>query len=69
MMIKRIVLCIELMKLGMELVVVVAEAVRVFMIQSHPPPPVLLLHDAHDHYSFSLVSPSHSSPYIIGFLP
>ncbi|CAH2076945.1 unnamed protein product [Thlaspi arvense] len=65
MVIKRIELCIELMKIGMEFVVVVAEAVQVAWRQhlNHRtplPPPPLLRHG---------ISPSYPSPFLFGFLP
>ncbi|CAN8257895.1 unnamed protein product [Cochlearia groenlandica] len=64
--IKRIEICIEMMKMATELVVVVAEAVRLFLTQvpttTHP----ALFHHRGAYYSAS--SSSSSSPYIIGYL-
>ncbi|XP_019084151.1 PREDICTED: uncharacterized protein LOC109125874 [Camelina sativa] len=66
MVIKRIELCIEIMKIAMEFLVVVADAVRTFLSHSSPPP-----HAYHRHglYSYSPSPYRSSSPYIIGFLP
>ncbi|VVB10447.1 unnamed protein product [Arabis nemorensis] len=62
MVIKRIELCIELMKMGMEFLVVVAEAVKVFLRHRDPlPPPSLLRH--------GILPASYSSPFLFGFLP
>ncbi|XP_024016610.1 uncharacterized protein LOC112089954 [Eutrema salsugineum] len=65
MVIKRIEMCIEMVKIAKELVVVVSEAVRVFLSNAPPTPPALLRHGPY-HYSASF---SHPSPYIIGYLP
>ncbi|XP_019057403.1 PREDICTED: uncharacterized protein LOC109116438 [Tarenaya hassleriana] len=75
MMIKRIELCIEILKIAMEFVVVVAEAIGTVLHQhlphlppppSPPPPPFL----RHGHFPYSAVSaPSFPSPFVIGFLP
>ncbi|CAL9223052.1 hypothetical protein ISN45_Aa03g034340 [Arabidopsis thaliana x Arabidopsis arenosa] len=66
MVIKRIELCIEITKIAMEFLVVVADAVTIFLRQSSPPPPALLRHGQYS-YSASLNRPS--SHYVIGFLP
>ncbi|KAG7545163.1 hypothetical protein ISN44_As12g006700 [Arabidopsis suecica] len=67
MVIKRIELCIELMKIGMEFVVVVAEAVQIVMRQhlNHraPPPPPLIRHGLLPYTA------SYPSPFLFGFLP
>ncbi|KAG7583950.1 F-box associated domain type 3 [Arabidopsis suecica] len=54
MVIKRIELCIEITKIAMEFLVVVADAVTIFLRQSSPPPPALLHHGL---YSYSLPPP------------
>ncbi|CAH2051543.1 unnamed protein product [Thlaspi arvense] len=64
MVIKRIELCIEMVKIATELVVVVADAVRVFLINTSPPPPALLRHGP---YYYSASSSQHSA-YIIGYV-
>ncbi|XP_023634395.1 uncharacterized protein LOC111829498 [Capsella rubella] len=66
MVIKRIELCIELMKLGMEFIVVVAEAVQIVMRQQRAPPPrppPLLRHGLLPYPA------SYPSPFLFGFLP
>ncbi|KAF3592676.1 hypothetical protein Bca4012_080863 [Brassica carinata] len=65
MMIKRIEICIELLKIGMEFVVAVAEAVQIAWRQhlnhrTPMPPPPLLPHG---------ISTSYHSPFLFGFLP
>ncbi|KAF8112335.1 hypothetical protein N665_0065s0106 [Sinapis alba] len=66
MVIKRIEMCIELMRIGVEFVVVVAETVKIAWRQhlNHrtplPPPPTLLRQG---------ISPSYPSQFIFGFLP
>ncbi|CAN8276222.1 unnamed protein product [Cochlearia groenlandica] len=65
MVIKRIEMCIELIKIGVEFVVVVAEAVQVAwrLNVNHRtplPPPHLLRHG---------FSPSYPSQFLFGFLP
>ncbi|CAH8380009.1 unnamed protein product [Eruca vesicaria subsp. sativa] len=65
MVIKRIEMCIELMKIGVEFVVVVAETVKIVWREhlNHrtalPPPPLLR----------QGISPSYPSQFIFGFLP
>ncbi|KFK40041.1 hypothetical protein AALP_AA3G322200 [Arabis alpina] len=49
--IQQLELCIEMMKLAMELMVVVAEAVRVFLSYSTPPSPFL-------RHGFYIISPN-----------
>ncbi|EOA31824.1 hypothetical protein CARUB_v10015047mg [Capsella rubella] len=67
MVIKRIELCIEIMKLAMEFLVVVADAVRIFFSHSSPPPQSLLRRGL---YSHSASSSHPYSPHImIGFHP
>ncbi|KAF2615498.1 hypothetical protein F2Q70_00013479 [Brassica cretica] len=65
MMIKRIELCIELTKMGMEFVAVVAEAVQIVWRQhlNHRTalPPLPLLRQG--------ISPPYHAPYLFGFLP
>ncbi|CAH8357575.1 unnamed protein product [Eruca vesicaria subsp. sativa] len=65
MMIKRIELCIELTKMGMEFVAVVAEAVQIAWRQhlNHrtPLPSLPLLRHG--------IAPSYNAPYLFGFLP
>ncbi|XP_019088159.1 PREDICTED: uncharacterized protein LOC109127615 [Camelina sativa] len=68
MVIKRIELCIELMKIGMEFVVVVAEAVQIVMRQNlnhhrAPQPPRLIRHGLLPYPA------SHPSPFLFGFFP
>ncbi|XP_019092497.1 PREDICTED: uncharacterized protein LOC109129214 [Camelina sativa] len=65
MVIKRIELCIGIMKIAMEFLVVVADAVRTFLSHSSPPH----AHHRHGLYSYSPSPYRPSSPYIIGFLP
>ncbi|XP_019089292.1 PREDICTED: uncharacterized protein LOC109128048 [Camelina sativa] len=69
MVIKRIELCIELMKIGMEFVVVVAEAVQIVMRQNlnhraPPQPPRRLIRQGLVPYPAS-----HPSPFLFGFFP
>ncbi|KFK30022.1 hypothetical protein AALP_AA7G207800 [Arabis alpina] len=61
MVIKRIELCIELMKMGMEFIVVVAEAVKVVLRHRDPLPPQTLLRHG--------MPASYPSPFLFGFLP
>ncbi|KAL1215811.1 hypothetical protein V5N11_024344 [Cardamine amara subsp. amara] len=68
MVIKRIELCIELMKIGMEFVVVVAEAVQIVLRQqlnhrAPTPPPALLRRGLLPYPA------SYPSPFLFGFLP
>ncbi|CAN7048362.1 hypothetical protein IGI04_025609 [Brassica rapa subsp. trilocularis] len=64
MLIKRIELCIEIVKRTMDCVVAVAEAARDFFSQAPQAPPALLRHGPYYHsISFQ------PSAYMIGYLP
>lgn len=64
MLIKRIELCIEIVKRTMDCMVVVAEAARDFLSQAPQAPPALLRHDPY--YNSASYQPS---AYMIGYLP
>ncbi|XP_010548035.1 PREDICTED: uncharacterized protein LOC104819589 [Tarenaya hassleriana] len=74
MVIKRIEFCIELLKIAMEFVVVVAEAIGI-VLQQHisnlppPSPPPPFLRRGPYSYSAAAAAPSFPSPFVIGFLP
>ncbi|CAN7012725.1 unnamed protein product, partial [Brassica rapa subsp. trilocularis] len=65
MLIKRIELCIEIVKKTMDFAVVVAEAAKVFLRNAPQAPPALLRQGPY-YYSASTPRPS---PYMIGYLP
>ncbi|CAH8361905.1 unnamed protein product [Eruca vesicaria subsp. sativa] len=65
MLIKRIELFIKMLKIAIDLVVVVAEAARVFLSHAPQAPPALLRHGPY-YYSASTSQPS---AYMIGYLP